>query len=92
VPEYLKLKVNKYLLTNAEAYNKIKHLIGPVNSALIYNKVNKSELALGVSKKDSNNKTNEEPSIFAIDHLPLKGVEHVLDVKKFNEFIRYLKI
>lgn len=83
LPSWVELRLNKYLLSNSKAYAATVTKIGPVNVANVY----RSEIAKekthddrGIESLYDNYKAG---SIYAVDYLPFKGLEQIVDLKKF---------
>ena len=74
LPSWVEGKVNRYLLHHGEEYAKAAEMIGLVNVSSIYKGV-------------ENSKLNDSYDI--IDNLPFKGLEEVLDIKKFSQLVKH---
>lgn len=89
IPAWIETKVNKYLITHSEEYSQTLEKIRSVNLASIYKQTNKNDIS-----SDSGAKTMydayKNPSIWAVDHLPFKGLEEILDVKKFSQIMKQI--
>jgi hypothetical protein len=73
MPSWVEGKVNRYLLHHGEEYKRAAEKIGLVNISSVYKGVEKSKL-------------NDSYDI--IDNLPFKGLEEVLDIKKFSQLMK----
>jgi hypothetical protein len=80
VPNWLEGRVNRYLLHNATEYAKAAERISPVNVASVYKPIDRNEISY---KSDS-----QETS--AIEGLQFKGLEEILDIRKFSEILRHI--
>jgi hypothetical protein len=88
VPTWVETRVNKYLVNHSKEYSDTVNLTGPINVASVYRgKLSKDDLfdSHGVENTYDSYKA---PSIFAVDYLPFKGLEEIMDLKKFSLLMR----
>lgn len=81
--------MNNYLITNNEEYAKVAEKIYPVDLNKIYN--NSENLTIEQDAETIYDKYNISSS-WAVDKLPFRGFEKLVDVKKFNNIIRHFNL
>jgi hypothetical protein len=89
VPAWLEGKVNKFLLNNSNEYAKAAEKVYPVNVASVYKAVDRNEISYDYGIKDQYD-SYKRPSDSVVESLQFKGLEEILDVKKFSEVLRHL--
>ena len=89
LPSWVETKVNKYLVSFPNNYASAVERIGPVNAASIYNPELDSQALYDESKYKATYKLKTS-SIWAVDHLPFKGAEEVVNIKKLSLVLRGL--
>lgn len=82
--------VNKYLLTNGENYAQASEKIFPVDLARVYN--NAKDLSINDSIANIYDELLQKNSPYAVDKLPLKGLEKAYDFRKFSNLIRHFNL
>jgi hypothetical protein len=82
--------VNKYLLTNGEDYARASEKIYPVDLARIYN--NSKDLSISDSIESVYDEFLQAKSPYAVDKLPLKGLEKAFEFRKFSNVIRHFNL
>ncbi len=89
IPDYLKNKVTGYLIKNSNNYAKAASEIFPVDLAKIYNENNNLSINDEITDVYDEYKLK---STYAVDNLPLMGLEKNYNPKKINSIIRYFNI
>jgi hypothetical protein len=90
VPSWVELRLNKYLITHSKEYSETINKIPRVNVANVYKKnIHEKEVYdnYGVESVYDAYKSH---SIYAIDHQPFKGLEEIVDLKKFTMLMKNL--
>jgi hypothetical protein len=90
LPSWVETKVNKYLVSFPNNYASTVEKIGPVNAASIYKPDMDTQALYDHGKIKTPNDKYKSSSIWAVDHLPFKGAEEVVDIKKLTLILRGL--
>jgi hypothetical protein len=79
------------MIYHTEEYARASDKISPVNVANVYRKDLNREEAKDAHGVETNYDFYKAPSMWAVDHLPFKGLEEIVDIKKFTTIIRQLE-
>lgn len=88
LPSWVELRLNKYLLSNSKAYAVTVNKVGPVNVANVYRSELSSDKVYDDKNVESLYDNYRVGSIYAVDYLPFKGLEQIVDLKKFSMILK----
>ena len=98
MPKWLVNKVNAYIISNNEFYQKSSKRVGPLNLSNLYNrKINNDQKTINTGQSDPYKYADpkkkydkyQEPSYFAMDHQDYLGLEDIYDLKKLDKLKSY---
>jgi hypothetical protein len=70
-------------------YAKAVEKVGPVNVASVYKPISRDEVSYDYGVKDKYD-AYKKPGDSVVEGLQFKGLEEILDIKKFSEILRYI--
>lgn len=88
LPTWVESRVNKYLVHHSADYAATVSMIGPVNVASVYRKDLGKDALFDTHGVQTKYDSYKAPSVWAIDYLPFKGLEEIVDLKKFTLLMR----
>ena len=92
LPSWVELRLNKYLLSHSKEYAATVSRISPVNVANVYRGDSEKDKISDDRGVGSVNANNNGGSIYAVDYLPFKGLEQIVDLKKFTMLIKNIEV